>query len=142
MAEVCVREFEFKRDYARAIRLWNEAGEGIHVGPSDAPDELRKKLNRDPDLVLVAELDGALIGTVLGGFDGRRGLIYHLAVARAHRSKGVASRLMAEVEARLRAKGCIRCYLLVGTDNTDAIRYYEKRGWRSLNDIPYAKDLV
>ncbi len=142
MGEVCIREFRFEDDYTAATRLWAESGAGIHVGPSDAPDELKKKLQRDPDLFLVAQLDGALIGTVIGGFDGRRGLIYHLAVDPAYRAQGVGSRLMDEVEARLRAKGCIRCYLLVGFDNTDAIRYYEKRGWKAMPDFPYAKDLV
>ncbi len=142
MGELCIREFRFEDDYAAATRLWAEAGAGIHVGPSDAPDELKKKLQRDPDLFLVAELDGTLMGTVIGGFDGRRGLVYHLAVDQAHRTHGIGSRLMDELEARLRAKGCIRCYLLVGFDNADAIRYYEKRGWKAMPDYPYAKDLV
>lgn len=142
MGEVCIREFRFSGDYSAVARLWANAGAGIHVGPSDAPDQLLKKLQRDPDLFLVAELDGVLIGTVIGGFDGRRGLIYHLAVDPAHRTLGVGSKLMEEVEARLRGKGCIRCYLLVTTDNADAMRYYEKRGWRAMADVPYAKDLI
>jgi ribosomal protein S18 acetylase RimI-like enzyme len=142
MAEVCIREFHFKDDYAAAIDLWNSSGNGIHVGPSDSPAELKKKLRRDPDLFLVAEAEGMLVGTVLGGFDGRRGLIYHLAVHGNYRSHGVGSRLMEEVEARLRSKGCIRCYLFVTPDNPEAMRYYEKRGWQVLNNVPYAKDLV
>ena len=66
-----------------------------------------------------------LVGTVIGGFDGRRGMVYHLAVAPAYRRRWVASRLMAEVEERLRAKGCIKCYLLVRPDNDEAMEYYE-----------------
>ncbi len=117
-------------------------GTGVHVGPSDAPAEIEKKLQRDPDLFLVAEEDGVLIGTVIGGFDGRRGFIYHLAVLPEHQGRGVGMTLMDEVEGRLRAKGCIRCYLLVMPDNVEAIQYYEKRGWKLLNDLPYAKDLT
>ncbi len=142
MGELCIREFRFEDDYAAAIRLWHKAGPGIHVGPSDAPAELQKKLQRDPDLFLVAEFDGNLVGTVMGGCDGRRGLIYHLAVDPAYRTKGVGNSLMDDVESRLRAKGCIRCYLLVAIDNTDAMRYYEKRGWQAMNVVPYGKDLV
>ncbi len=142
MAEVCIREFRMGDDFAAAIRLWSSAGSGIRVGPSDAPVELEKKLQRDPDLFLVAEADGVLVGTVIGGFDGRRGLIYHLAVNPAYRAQGVGTRLMDEVEARLRAKGCTRCYLFVTPENTEAMRYYEKRGWQVLNNLPYAKDLV
>ena len=52
---------------------------------SDTLDEISKKIIRDPNLFLVAEQKGVIIGAVIGGFDGRRGLVYHLAVAEKHR---------------------------------------------------------
>ncbi len=142
MSNVCIREFRLGEHYEAALSLWGSVGTGVHVGPSDAPAEIEKKLQRDPDLFLVAEEDGVLIGTVIGGFDGRRGFIYHLAVLPEHQGRGIGMTLMDEVEGRLRAKGCIRCYLLVMPDNVEAIQYYEKRGWKLLNDLPYAKDLT
>lgn len=114
---------------------------GVSVGRSDAPEQIEKKLQRDRDLFLVAEADGEIIGTIIGGFDGRRGLIYHLAVAASFRGQGIGSRLMDEVEVRLRAKGCIRCYLLVKVDNDEAVVYYEKRGWKRMDYVyTYGKD--
>ena len=142
MAPICIRDFHAPDDYARALRLWKNMEKGIHVGPSDAPAEIDKKLERDPDLFLVAEDGSDLIGTVIGGYDGRRGFIYHLAVHADHRSRGVGTRLMDEVEARLRARGCIRCYLFVTPDNVEAMQYYQKRGWQLMDNLPYAKDLV
>ena len=141
MAPIRIREFEFQRDYEASLRLWEEMEKGVHLGPSDTPAEIKKKLQRDPDLFLVAEAEGQLIGTVIGGYDGRRGFIYHLAVAVTHRGQGVGRGLMEEVERRLRAKGCLRCYLLVTPDNVEAMRYYEKRGWKLMDNHPYAKDL-
>lgn len=123
------------------LELWKNAGDGIHVRRSDEPDEITKKLQRDPDLFLVAEKDHRVIGSVLGGFDGRRGMMYHLAVVQDQRQNGVASALVEELEKRLRLKGCIRYYLLVTTDNDPAIRYYEKRGWTRMDLYAYAKDL-
>jgi ribosomal protein S18 acetylase RimI-like enzyme len=114
--------------------------QGVRVGASDSPSEIEKKLTRDPDLFLVAEIDGSVIGTVMGGFDGRRGFVYHLAVAAPFRRNGVASRLMQELERRLREKGCIRSYLLVRPDNPDAQVYYQKMGWNVLDDVIFAKD--
>ena len=78
---------------------------------------------------------------MIGGFDGRRGIIYHLAVAPLFRRQGIASLLMQEVESRLRDKGCLRCYLLVRPDNVDAQRHYEKIGWSVLDDVLFCKDL-
>lgn len=142
MAPIQIREFRYPGDYAAAIALWDSMKEGVHVGGSDSPAEIQKKLLRDPDLFLVAQDGAELIGTVIGGFDGRRGFVYHLAVAASHRRIGVATQLMEEVESRLRRKGCVRCYLLVHPDNEAAIRHYEKRGWTLMNDLPYAKDLA
>lgn len=121
-----VRQFEFDRDYRAVRQLWGQAGAGIQLSVSDEPAEIKKKLARDPELFLVAEADGELVGAVLGGFDGRRGIIYHLAVARSYRHRGVAYGLMAELEDRLRAKGCLRYYLLVALENETAINFYEK----------------
>jgi GNAT superfamily N-acetyltransferase len=99
-----IREFAFTRDLDSVLDLWSAAGSGIQLGRSDEPEEIRKKLARDPDLILVAEDKGRLIGAVMGGFDGRRGMVYHLAVAAGERGKGIGRALMAELERRLQAK--------------------------------------
>jgi ribosomal protein S18 acetylase RimI-like enzyme len=139
---VQVREFHYPENYPAARFLWENAGSGIHVRRSDEPEEIQKKLRRDPDLFLIAEAQGRLIGTVIGGFDGRRGLIYHLAVEAAFRQQGVGSLLMDEVERRLKAKGCLKCYLMVAVDNEDAMRFYEKREWERMDTIyTYTKTL-
>lgn len=137
-----IRNFDFENDYQATYLLWRSAGKGIQLRKSDEPQEIQKKLTRDPDLFLVAENDGQIIGTVIGGFDGRRGMVYHLAVAEAHQEQGVGSALMEELENRLRAKGCIKYYLLVTKDNEAAIRFYEARGWQRMELFIYGKDLL
>jgi ribosomal protein S18 acetylase RimI-like enzyme len=141
---VHIREFSFPDDFAQVQNLWASMEKGVSLGRSDTSEEIEKKLAHDPDLFLVAEENGQIIGTVLGGFDGRRGLLYHLAVAASFRAQGIGSRLMDEIEARLRAKGCLRCYLMVLADNEEAMRYYENHGWESMagHVIPYGKNLT
>jgi ribosomal protein S18 acetylase RimI-like enzyme len=130
-----IREFRFPSDYEFVYQLWKSIEKGVHLGRSDTLAEIAKKITRDPDLFLVAESDRGIIGAVMGGFDGRRGLIYHLAVATSFRGMGIGSRLMDEVESRLRAKGCLKCYLLVTTDNPEAEGYYQHRGWQHMDTI-------
>lgn len=137
-----IRDFRFPADYQSVYELWESMEKGVKVGRSDTPAEIEKKISRDPDLFLVAEADGCIIGSVIGGFDGRRGLIYHLAVSASFRGKGVGSRLMDEVEARLRAKGCLKCYLMVVPDNTEVEEYYQQRGWHPMDYVHlFGKDL-
>jgi len=115
------------------VDLWEHAGPGVHVGRSDTLEEIAKKVQRDPDLFLVAEAEGRLIGSVIGGFDGRRGMIYHLAVADEYHQRGIGAALMGEVERRLKAKGCLKSYLLVVSGNEAAVQFYAKRGWQAMD---------
>lgn len=137
-----IREFRFPDDYEEVYRLWKTIEKGVHVGRSDSPDEIEKKVARDPDLFLVAESEGRIIGSVIGGFDGRRGLVYHLAVAVSLRGMGVGTCLMDELESRLRSKGCLKCFLLVAPDNFEVETYYQQRGWQHMDKVRiYGKEL-
>ena len=139
---VQIRGFDFPSDYEQVIELWQSIERGIHLGRSDTFTEIEKKISRDPDLFLVAEFDGRIIGAVMGGFDGRRGLIYHLAVASAFRGRGIGSDLMQGVESRLRAKGCLKCYLMVTLDNVGVADYYAQHGWQPMDHVQlYGKEL-
>jgi ribosomal protein S18 acetylase RimI-like enzyme len=139
---ISIRAFQFPEDYDQVLLLWKNSGEGISLGFSDQIDEIEKKLRRDPDLFLVAEDDDQLVGTVIGGFDGRRGMIYHLAVAITHQRKGLANALMEEIETRLRAKGCHKAYLFVKKGNAAAYSFYAQQDWAEMTHVHiYAKVL-
>jgi len=132
---VNIREFLYPNDYAHTLKLWESIEAGVNVGRSDTPEEIQKKLKRDPDLFLVAEHNQEIVGSVIGGYDGRRGMIYHLAVHQSVREQGVGALLLGEVEKRLQAKGCVKCYLLVLADNELAVHFYENRGWYEMNQV-------
>ena len=129
-----MRELVFPQDYPQVAKLWKTVGGGVKFGKSDTKEEIQTKLSRDPDLFLVVESDGEIIGTVLGGFDGRRAMIYHLAVAQIFRGKGIAHALMTEIETRLTAKGARKIYLMMDRDHPELIDFYSKLGW-SVMDI-------
>jgi ribosomal protein S18 acetylase RimI-like enzyme len=135
-----IREFTMD-DYDAAYALWLDSAPGVGVGRSDTRCEIEKKLQRDPDLFLVAVDDDKLIGTVFGGFDGRRGIVYHLAVARAYRNNGLGKMLMAKVEERMAAKGCLKSYLLVTRENTSVIDFYRDLGWDVMDITIMGKNL-
>lgn len=128
-------------DLDTVLEIWQTAGPGIQISPSDQPAEIDKKLLRDPDLFLIYEEEGEVCGAVLGGFDGRRGLMYHLAVPEKFRRRGIGKALMLELEARLRKKGCFKYYLLVTPDNREALAFYETMGCAQMDLLVLGKEL-
>ena len=139
--QVRLRIFSFETDYEAVLNLWREIESGMNVGRSDTPAEIQKKIQRDPDLFLVAENDNGIIGSIIGGFDGRRGFVYHLAVQKEFRGLGVGALLLDEVEKRLQSKGCLKCILHVLEDNIGAMDFYKRQGWRhAIEDAVFVKE--
>ena len=143
---MAIRLCEFNiADYEAVYAIWQNAGHGIGIGRSDTREEIAKKLQHDPDLFLGAQEDKIpwtpprIIGTVIGGYDGRRGLIYHLAVEDPYRGRGIAKILMDEIERRLIEKGCLKAYLLVLRGERETVEFYEHRGWKAMPVTPMGK---
>ena len=121
-----LREFQME-DYQRVVDLWHSAG--IVLSRSDDKEGVAKKLGRDPDLFVVSDDGGRIIGAVMGCYDGRRGWVNHLAVAPDYQRRGLGAAIMAELELRLQAKGCDKVNLLIEPSNSNAQGFYEKLGY-------------
>jgi ribosomal protein S18 acetylase RimI-like enzyme len=126
MGEIELRDFRLS-DYDQVSRFW--ASVGLKPSRSDTVDRIRHKLERDPELFILAVDNGAIVGTVFGSYDGRRGWMNRLAVAPPFRGQGLARRLAEEVERRLRRIGCDKMNLLIEADNAAVQSLYEKMGY-------------
>jgi ribosomal protein S18 acetylase RimI-like enzyme len=130
---ISTREFIID-DYDKAVALWRMV-EGVEVAEGDSKEEIRAYLLRNPGLSRVAEENGTMVGAVLCGHDGRRGLIYHLAVAPASHGKGIGKLLVRECLTRLRATGIVRALILVAGDNASAHSFWLRIGWEDVTDV-------
>jgi N-acetylglutamate synthase len=116
-------------DYDDTIALW-KVTEGLFLNESDSREAIASFIARNPGLSAVARTsDGALAGAVLCGHTGRAGFLHHLAVARAHRGKGVAKKLLAFCMAGLTAANIARCNIFVYNDNEEGNRFWREQGW-------------
>ena len=128
-------------DYEAACALWNSV-EGVEICEGDSRPEILAYLDRNPGLSRVAESAGAVAGAVLCGHDGRRGFIYHLAVAPAFRGRGVGKLLLEECTQGLRAAGMQRAIILVANDNSLGREFWLGNGWEEISEaLPMARDL-
>lgn len=135
-----IREFCLEEDYAATIALWQACN--ILLSKSDSRESIKKILERDADLFLVVEQDQAIIGAVMGRYDGRRGWVQHLAIAPDFQGQRLGSQLVQELERRLQAKGCEKVNLLVRPDNASVQNFYQHLGFRRDELIYMEKWLV
>jgi GNAT superfamily N-acetyltransferase len=96
---------------------------------------LQARFERNESLVFLAEREGAAAGfaqlyPIFSSVAMARVFILNdLFVAAEHRRSGVASALLAAVEAHARAHGAVRVSLNVARDNLDGQALYAARGW-------------
>ncbi|MEX2538599.1 MAG: GNAT family N-acetyltransferase [Actinomycetota bacterium] len=111
----------------RVLDVWLAAGAAPTI--TDDVAALEALLARDGEALIVAESDGAVVGTLIAAWDGWRGNMYRLAVRPEHRRRGVARDLVAEGQRRLRAHGCRRITALVLGDEKHAVEFWTAAGY-------------
>ncbi|MDK2980465.1 MAG: N-acetylglutamate synthase [Chloroflexota bacterium] len=121
-------------DYTAAVQLWQSLP-GLGLSSADREEAIHTFLTRNPRTCFVAEQDGELLGTVLGGSDGRRGYLYHLAVHGDHQKQGLGRQLVQTCLDALRSEGIEKCHIFVIADNQDGLDFWQRIGWELRGDI-------
>ena len=135
-----IRTFE-ERDEPAVTALWRAVFPDAPAR-SDPAEIIRRKLAVQRELFFVAVLDGEVVGTALGGYDGHRGWVYHVAVSPAHRRRGVGAALLRRVEEALRQSGCPKLNLQILASNSGVVPFYERLGYRVEERISMGKPLL
>jgi ribosomal protein S18 acetylase RimI-like enzyme len=117
-----------RRDEVDAVlSLWRRAD--AEPSATDDPEGVRHLLAHDAHALLVAELDGDIVGTVIAAWDGWRANFYRLAVLPEHRRHGIARALVRHAERELRRRGAIRLSAIVVEGHHDAAGFWNAAGY-------------
>lgn len=135
-----IRTFQ-PADTAAVISLWQTCE---LTRPWNNPElDIQRKLSLSDDLFLVVEdIDGAIVGSIMGGYEGHRGWINYLAVDPDRQKQGLGRDLMNAIESRLLAKGCPKVNLQVRTGNDAVIAFYEAIGYSNDECVSFGKRLI
>ena len=121
-----------------AVRhIWSEVG--FDLTQSDSSPEVTRMLKHNPEFCYILELPLAkethIIGTVLGGFDGRRGWVHHLAILPEYRKKGYGKQLMTHLMQAFTKHGVVKFKLEITGDKPHLISFYLSLGWDLRSDL-------
>lgn len=126
-------------DQDAVILLWRDCG--LSTPQNDPIKDIERKMAVGSELFLVAELEGQLVGTVMGGYDGHRGWVNYLAVRPGLQNTGYGRRLMECIEKKLRQLGCAKINLQVRSSNQAVIEFYQQLGYQYDDVVSLGKRL-
>lgn len=128
-----------------AARAFWPSVPGLGLSSADEPTALSAFFARNPGLSWGAFSEDRLVATVLAGHDGRRGYLYHLAVAPDHRGEGLSTELMRRALDGLSGCGIAKVHVFVLADNASGLAFWAsaaRRGWSRRGDLlVFSRDL-
>lgn len=122
-------------DYAAVYELWLGI-EGFAIRSiDDSLEGIDKFLRRNPDLSVVAEIDGKIVGSILCGHDGRRGYLNHVCVAREYRKRSIGTHMWKKCIEGLKREGISKATLVAFRTNDNGNIFWQKSGWKPRKDL-------
>ena len=123
-------------DYEQAYALWLESGNGLN-DKDDSVEGIAKYLKRNPTTSFVATCDEKVVGVLLCGHDGRRGIIQHACVSPDYRRLGIGQKLVSLGLDALKAEGITKVLLVAFKKNEGGNAFWESQGFTLREDLNY-----
>ncbi|MEW6033575.1 MAG: 2-amino-4-hydroxy-6-hydroxymethyldihydropteridine diphosphokinase [Chloroflexota bacterium] len=115
-------------DYEQVWRLWHLCK--VPVGSSFSREAVERLTHHDPELSLVAEVNGVIIGAIVGVLHGSQGRVCNHAVDIRCRGRGIGAKLFKEVERKLTAMGATEVEIMVPRDSLQGRKFFEDLGFK------------
>lgn len=129
-------------DYDRVYALWMSCKNMGFNNLDDSREGIGRYLKRNPGTSFVCEDGDRIVGVILAGHDGRRGMIYHTCVAEDRRGEKIASRLVDRALEALKAEGIHKVILVVFSRNRAGNAFWESQGFTAREDLVYRNRLL
>ncbi|MBR4955682.1 MAG: GNAT family N-acetyltransferase [Clostridia bacterium] len=131
-----------EKDIQAVIDMWYSTPNMALNNVDDTPEGVARFLRRNPGLSFVAEEQGAIVGVILGGHDGRRGYIYHASVLPEYRSHGIGSELAQACINAVRAEGIVKMAVVLFAKNSRGSEFWQRQGFVKRDDLEYQDQFI
>ena len=136
VSEIKIRRMRIS-DYDAAAEIWLVGGLPYKPNGRDARERIAEELKGPNAIFLVAEMDGKVVGVVLGTHDGRKVWGNRMGVRPGYQRRGIGSALLKELERITGEMGFLVCAALVERDNVASRRMCEKMGYEGHEELMY-----
>jgi ribosomal protein S18 acetylase RimI-like enzyme len=138
-SELLIRSFR-PDDESEVIGLWRRCG---LTRPQNNPKlDIERKMKVQPDLFLVGLIEGEIVTTVMGGYEGHRGWINYLGVDPRFQKTGLGRKMMDTIQKKLSVLDCPKINLQVREDNLEVVKFYKAIGYTQDPVLSMGKRLV
>jgi ribosomal protein S18 acetylase RimI-like enzyme len=127
-------------DENNVVELWRKCD--LSRSWNNPKRDIERKLKVNPELFLVGLIDGKVMATVMGGYEGHRGWVNYLAVNPTYQRRGWGRQIMEAVEKKILTIGCSKINLQIRAGNTEAVKFYENIGYKTEERISMGKRLL
>ena len=137
--EMMIRPY-LSGDENAVVELWHKCN--LLRSWNNPKWDVERKLQVNPELLLVGLVDDKVVATVMGGYEGHRGWVNYLAVDPAYQRRGLGQQIMGVVEKKILAMDCPKINVQIRIDNTAAVKFYESIGYKMDEVVSMGKRLV
>ena len=123
-------------DYEAAYDLWIKCGNGLN-DKDDSREGIEKYLKRNPNTSYVAVQDEKVVGVILCGHDGRRGIVQHACVSPDCRRMGIGKKLVDLALDALKKEGINKVFLVAFKKNEGGNAFWESQRFMLREDLNY-----
>lgn len=124
-------------DYEDVRALWQEIqGLGMRT-LDDSKEGVKRFLDRNPGMSVVAQADGRIVGAILCGHDGRRGCLYHVCVHEDYRKRGIGTAMAEACIEALKKEQINKISLISFKRNVVGNSFWKSVGWNFREDLNY-----
>lgn len=134
--EIKIRSMEIA-DYDQVYALWMRIRGFAMRSVDDSAEGVKRFIDRNPGISVVAEEAGRIVGAILCGHDGRRGCMYHVCVDPAHRRRGIGKAMVVFCMQKLEEESISKVSLIAFTENDIGNAFWNRIGWTQRQDLNY-----
>jgi predicted N-acetyltransferase YhbS len=125
-----------EKDYPELLQLYSDSSlyGGVVDENRDAREKLQKRIEADPDAILIAEHDGRIVGSVSLIEDGRVAWLFRFAVAHIPNEQAIVAVLVTAASKALKKKGHHQVLVYTPVGNSRLDTRYEQLGFTKGSD--------